>query len=136
MIIKHFAIGRMAAISVVLFAASGCMGTRPFDVPRYTLDLRDSSIPVMLSDTRVRDPGRAFRGRGIKSELDMEGGKGGYYRESKESVLSASEQIRLWFSNQSRFIQIRTIDYYAEDVSGLAITGEKRRLQIEAEEVK
>lgn len=121
--------------AAVASSAIGC-GRPAFDVERYSLDVRRQAIPIMLSDTKVRDPGREITAWGYYSHLYASSGNGGSRSEQTWTAFSPSEQLRFKIDSRDRFVQIRAIDFFASDWFLVATSREARKLEIEAEAVK
>jgi hypothetical protein len=121
------------AIPIAVVALTGC-GSQGLDPRMYSVKLTDAKIPVMLSDTRVRDPGKEIHARGLKSKEYLSAGN--YTRMTdKWSVSSPSEQVTDQMAGPYRFVQIRSIAFDADDYHMFSIAREVRVLRIDAEAV-
>lgn len=124
-----------SVVPLALMTLTGCASTG-LDARMYTVKLTDAKVPVMLSDTRVRDVGTKVHARGIKSSALITGGNQ-YYSFSrsteKESIFSPSEQLSIMMSGRTRFVQIRSIAFQAEDVNAAGFARTDRNLRVDAE---
>jgi hypothetical protein len=122
-----------SAIPIAVVALSGCVN-HGLDPRMYSVKLTDAKIPVMLSDTRVRDPGQEIHVRGLKSNEHLTGGNFTQTTD-KWSVFSPSEQVSVLMAGAHRFVQIRSIAYEADDYNRFPINRTERKLRIDAEAI-
>lgn len=124
-----------AALPLLASSLLAC-GAAGLDPRLYTINLTQAPIPVMLSDTKVRNPGRLVEAVGRRGVSHTEGT---YVSQTVTtwSRYSPSEQLLSQIGGGARLLQVRSIACESVDYNNAILLKftNQRALRVEAEAV-